>query len=58
MFQALGLVFITLFMMYDLSPRLPNKVALVIGAITGIIGVFLGDRVYYIIYGSDIDESC
>ena len=50
MYQALGFVFITLFMVFDLNPNMPNKVALTLGASTGVIGVFIGEKLYYIIH--------
>lgn len=54
MYQALGCVFTILFMTWDLNPNIPNKVALVVGATTGVIGVFLGSNLYYIIHEEEM----
>ena len=53
MCEALGFVFTILFMVWDLNPNIPNKIAMLLGASMGIIGAFIGNRAYYIAYGKD-----
>ena len=53
MCEALGFVFTTLFMVWDLNPNISNKIAMLLGASMGVIGAFLGNRIYYIAYGRD-----